>query len=136
MEQLQNIWKQINLSEKDIESNQEKVELSLQQVDRVIRESASQAKYVIKLEQKIEAVRKELKSVVDDAKGVLDEMDKNLQILMAAGPDIQKIKRDMQEIGVSTAPLDARYEEVKDAYKGLTKFRNIINRKIITATNI
>lgn len=124
------------LSEDKIKLSAEKIELSLQQVDRVIKESASQAKYVIKLEQKIEAVRKELKSVVGDAKSVLNEMDKNLQILMAAGPDIQKIKKDMQEIGVSTAPLDARYDEIKDSYKSLAKFRNILNRQIITATNI
>lgn len=119
-----------------VELSTVKVDLSLAQVDKAIRKGASQAKYVLKLEQKIDSVRKELKSVVAEANSVLDEMDDTLSILIKAGPEIQKIKKDMQEAGISTAPLDARYKEIEDSYRGLAKFRNILDRQIITARNI
>ena len=42
----------------------------------------------------------------------------------------------MQSAGISTAPLDARREELKDAYNLLSKVYSDLNRIVITATNI
>lgn len=64
------------LKEDKVELSTEKVELSLQQVQKIISESKRQASFRDKVEDKIQAAKKELKSYVDDAKNALSEIEK------------------------------------------------------------
>lgn len=124
------------LKEDKVELSTEKVELSLRQVQKIINESKRQASFRDKVEDKIQAAKKELKSYVDDAKNALSEIEKNQLALVSAGGEIDKLKKDMAAAGITTAPLDARKDEIKDTYNFLSKVYSDLNRAVITATNI
>ena len=110
--------------------------MSLQQVQKIISESKRQASFRDKVEDKIQAAKKELKSYVDDAKNALSEIEKNQLALVRAGSEIDKLKKDMATAGITTAPLDARKDEIKDTYNFLSKVYSDLNRAVITARNI
>jgi uncharacterized coiled-coil DUF342 family protein len=134
------VLKQLNKSEKLVESkinlSTEKIELSLQQVEKIFNESKQQAKFRDKVESQIDAAKKELRSYISDADSMINEIDDNMMALVKAGSEIDKIKKDMSGAGITTAPLDARKNEIKDMYNFLSKVRNDINRAVVTAKNL
>jgi F0F1-type ATP synthase delta subunit len=132
MRNYKNALKHINKEE----LSTQKVELSLQQVEKIFNESKEQAKFRDKVEVKIEAAKKELKAYVDDANVIIKQIDDNMLALVKAGGEIDKIKKDVSGAGISTAPLDARLNEIKDMYNFLSKVRNDINRAVVTARNL
>ncbi len=114
----------------------EKVELSLQQANKLISKAKNAARFRDGVETRIKEAKENLSRAVKNAKESLKEIDDDQLALMRAGSDIDKLKKDMQEAGITTAPLDARKEEIKDAYNLLSKVSSDINRIVITATNI
>jgi len=114
----------------------EKVELSLQDAQRIIIDAKLALKFRDRMESKIDSARKELSKAVNEVKPVLKEIEVDQQKLLRAGSEIDKLKKDMQAAGISTEPLDSRKEQVKDAYNILSKAYSDLNRIVITATNI
>jgi hypothetical protein len=47
-----------------------------------------------------------------------------MMVLIKAGSEVDKIKKDLSGSGITTAPLDARKNEIKDAYIKLAKAFN------------
>lgn len=64
------------------------------------------------------------------------KLKKNQLALVRAGGEIDKLKKDMAAAGITTAPLDARKDEIKDTYNFLSKVYSDLNRAVITARNI
>jgi len=114
----------------------EKVELSLQDAQRIIIDAKLALKFRDRMESKIDSARKELSKAVNEVKPVLKEIEVDQQKLLRAGSEIDKLIKDMQGAGISTAPLDSRKEQIKDAYNTLSKAYSDLNRIVITATNI
>lgn len=123
-------------SKEKTELSTEKVELSLQDAQRIINNAKLALKFRDRMESKIDSARKELSKAVNEVKPVLKEIVVDQKKLLRASSEIDKLKKDMQGAGISTAPLDSRKDQVKDAYNTLSKAYSDLNRIVITATNI
>ena len=123
-------------SEEKVELSTEKVELSLQQANKLISKAKNAARFRDGVETRIKEAKQTLSKAVQNAKGGLKEMEDDQLALLRAGSEIDKLKKDMQEAGITTAPLDARKDEIKDAYNLLSKVSSDLNKIVITATNI
>ena len=119
-----------------IELSTEKVELSLKDAQRIISKGKFALKFRDRMESKIDTAKKELTKAIAEIKPVIKEIQDDQSSLIKAGNEIDKLKKDMAENGFPTQPLDARKDEIKDAYNNLSKVYNDLNRIVITVKNI
>jgi uncharacterized protein YydD (DUF2326 family) len=122
--------------EEKTELSTEKVELSLSDAQKIINKSKSHGGYRDKIEGKLNSLKKEMRSYVDEVEVVVKEISRDMSSLVKAGVEIDKIKKDMSGSGIPTSPLDARKEEIKSTYNFLAKVSNDLSRVAITAKNL
>ncbi len=119
-----------------IELSTEKVELSLKDAEKIINSVKSATVFRNRMENKIDLAKKQLIKAIGEIKPAMKDNERDRSSLVKAGGEIEKLKKDMADNGFPTQPLDARRDEIADAYNKLSKIYNDLNRIVITVTNI